>query len=226
MKLHLAFLAAATSIGLCGYASADVTILAPPSAPVPGAPGTGLAGSLTADNADTATWTAANLSYICNTVGLPNTIGAFIGNLDGNEDYTPSPGANSDLGSLAPASVAGDDGVNFSATISGYIAIPAPGAYNFTQYSDDGSTLTIAGQLVDSTTWHSPQTTTAHFAQAGLYPVSIAFSQGGGGAYYKLSLDGGADAIPTAQLFTQLPEPATVGLAGFAGLLMLRRRKA
>ncbi|MDQ8179355.1 PA14 domain-containing protein [Pelagicoccus sp. SDUM812005] len=102
----------------------------------------------------------------------------------GNDLWSLEKWLGDDVGSLSyqnkpDANVMGDCVLRFS----GYIAIPEAGEVSFTCSSDDGSMVWIGGELVILNDGYGaapgdfPEGT-ATFAEAGLYPIEIAFFNG------------------------------------------------
>ncbi|HEU4829787.1 MAG TPA: family 20 glycosylhydrolase [Gemmatimonadales bacterium] len=71
---------------------------------------------------------------------------------------------------------------------SGYIRVPSDGIYELMLVSDDGSVLTIGGEvIVDNDGMHSETGKTGMVALArGLHPLEVAYVQGGGGASLRV----------------------------------------
>ncbi|KPK75107.1 MAG: hypothetical protein AMS25_18605 [Gemmatimonas sp. SM23_52] len=80
----------------------------------------------------------------------------------------------------------------FGLRFRGYIEIPRTGVYGFYLTSDDGSRLSLDGDLVvDNDGIHGAREKTGYIAlEAGMHPVELLFFQGAGGIALSLSIDG------------------------------------
>ncbi len=81
---------------------------------------------------------------------------------------------------LLPTDVGGSQ---FAYIYSGFIELPESGEYNFRTGSDDGTQLSIGGNLiVDNDGFHGTVSITEQVTlDAGFYPIEIRYFQGGGG---------------------------------------------
>src|SRR5690606_13473106 len=70
----------------------------------------------------------------------------------------------------------------------GFLQAPADGLYEFTLISDDGSVLSVGGEVVvDNDGWHSETARTGMVAlAAGVHPLAVDFVQGSGGASLRV----------------------------------------
>lgn len=92
---------------------------------------------------------------------------------------------------------------NYGVSFTGFIKVPTSGVYTFSTASDDGSILDIAGvRVVDNDKLHGMRKVTGSvYLEAGVYPVEVAFLDGGGAATLKLTV--------TAPNGTEGPIPAS-----------------
>ena len=93
-------------------------------------------------------------------------------------------------GPISPA----DKQQNYTVILSGYINLPV-GTTTFSTASDDGSMLFINGTaVVNNNAYQGITTRTGTYtaATAGLYPIEIAYYQGGGGNGLFASADANA----------------------------------
>ncbi|MFP4058672.1 MAG: LamG-like jellyroll fold domain-containing protein [Candidatus Brocadiia bacterium] len=118
-----------------------------------------------------------------------------------------------------PSDQPGDD-QDFTTKVSGLIYIPAEGTYGFAVGSDDGFELLINGQQLGRYNGGRDHPGAggranfmyAHFAQPGLYPLSVYHFERSGGANIEFSWippDGGA--APDPSLFVDSHNPANEG---------------
>jgi hypothetical protein len=80
----------------------------------------------------------------------------------------------------------------FGLRFRGYIEIPETGVYGLHLTSDDGSSLSIGGDvIVDNDGIHGAREKSGYVAlEAGLHPIELVFFQSAGGVALSLSIDG------------------------------------
>lgn len=97
---------------------------------------------------------------------------------------------------------------NYALMWTGYIRIPVTGTYKFETNSDDGSKLyfnktysSLAIATVNNDGAHAAQFASGTVtASAGVYPITVTYFQGGGGATMEVYWTSTAAGIPTRQL--------------------------
>ena len=114
-------------------------------------------------------------------------------------------------------------------TLSGFINILTAGTYEFWLGSDDGSSLSIGGDLLSNDGLHGYQGVSKNFTlSAGLHAINIVQFENGGDTALTVKMNGtpiSGDLLQTAPV----PEPATwammIGGFGLAGAAMRRRAR-
>ncbi len=99
---------------------------------------------------------------------------------------------------------------NYGLRFTGYVKVPKSGVYTFATVSDDGSTVTIAGErVVDADGSHGAKMIPGKVAlEAGLHPIQVDYIQGSGGQVLSLHYEGPGverQEVPAEALFYQDP---------------------
>ncbi|WP_446810618.1 PA14 domain-containing protein [Methylomonas sp. 2BW1-5-20] len=201
---------------LVGISSARADVVLTSSIALPGVSGSGLSGSYYAFNSwpgtlantetligqlsgPTATFTATSACFpACSTtIGDDSTLAQYLG---GNAV------------SLSPNSI--NNLSNHGLVLNGYLAIVAPGTYQFSVASDDGARLQIGGTtVIDADGDHSLSGGSANveFTNSGLYAFKVlAFEDGG---VTGLTVLQNGNSLTTSQLYTSaVPIPGAAWL--------------
>jgi hypothetical protein len=206
-----------------------------PDLPLPAKPGTGLAGTIWADNGNAGGLSGVNdlaaARTVVNTFDPDATFHASqVDYPNGAPNVVTVPGTdfNTLLGvdapSLSPASIGTQDILNSVMQFVGfYRADAANETASFTLGSDDGSELIIQGtQVLNNDGLHAfpgggagPETVT--FTTPGLYAIQILFFESQP-VEYGIEFADGSTPVPQSRLYRDVPVPATIALIGF-GLL-------
>lgn len=199
----------------------------------PVVPGTGLLATYTVLANPPANLTAAasaatgaipTATYLASTICFPTCVAT---EQDGNTlaSYVAANGTN-----LVGSATLGPS----YTTYTGYLAIFAPGTYQYNLTSDDGSELIIGGatiiDMLGQQTWSGASASVTYTA-AGLYAIGI--EQFDAGGYTGITLQQNWSAIPQSDLYASIPlqgnvsEPPSVLLfaTGMIALGVLRKRR-
>ncbi|WP_347986120.1 PA14 domain-containing protein [Methylomonas sp. AM2-LC] len=162
---------------------------------------------INAAGAPTATFTATSVCFpSCNTsIGDGSTLAQYLG----------ANASNISLNNITNLS-------EHAVVLNGYIAITAPGSYQFSILSDDGSQLQIGGKTIfnaDGDHGFSGGTATVQFSNSGLYKFDVlAFEDAG---VTGLTVLENGNALTANQLFTSAVPEAEEWTMLMLGLCMM-----
>jgi hypothetical protein len=137
-----------------------------------------------------------------------------------------NPAAIPDFSALSPAATGYTDVIglgvagrtdNFGVRFTGFVSVPADGAYTFSLAADDEATLGIDGADVLRAHWTNGERTTTVNLSAGMHAIAVEYYQGNGGAgltlQWKTPAMSSFGAIPPGALVHR-PDSSAVGVEG------------